>query len=206
LEDFRKYWLEEHAALVLKVPGLVKYVQSHTTDSGYRAHEPIYDGIASLWYENLDDMRKTGGTAMSRETMADNEKFLDMSKFAFILTKERIQKENPVEPNAPKMVAFATRRPDLSVEAFQTHWDSVHGKLGRAVPGGRRYVQSHPLPSSYTNGRKPLWDGVAEIWFDSEDAMGSMAQTPEYKAVLADEPNFLAGDAKFIITTEHIIL
>ena len=59
LEDFRKYWLEEHAALVLKVPGLVKYVQSHTMDSGYRKHEPIYDGIAALWYENLDDMRKT---------------------------------------------------------------------------------------------------------------------------------------------------
>jgi len=51
LEDFRKYWLNDHAALVLKVPGLVKYVQSHTMDAGYRKHEPIYDGIAELWYE-----------------------------------------------------------------------------------------------------------------------------------------------------------
>ena len=206
LEDFRKYWLNEHAALVLEVPGLVKYVQSHTMDSGYRNHEPIYDGIAELWYENLDDMRKTAGTSSSRDTLADNEKFLDMSKFAFILTKERVQKENPVDAGAPKMVAFAKKRADLTFEAFQTHWSSVHGKLGRAVPGARRYVQCHPLPSSYTNGRTPIWDGVAEVWFDSDEAMRSNADTAEFKAVLADEPNFLAGDANFIITTEHIIL
>jgi uncharacterized protein (TIGR02118 family) len=151
-------------------------------------------------------MRKTAGTSISRETLADNEKFLDMSKFAFILTKERIQKENPVEPGAPKMVAFAKKRPDLSLETFQEHWNSVHGKLGRAVPGGRRYVQCHPIPSSYKDGRTPLWDGVAEVWFDSEDAMVASPQTPQYQAVIADEPNFLVENAKFIVTTEHIIL
>lgn len=206
LEAFREYWLKDHAALVLKVPGLVKYVQSHTMDSGYRKHEPIYDGIAELWYENLDDMRKTADTPISRDTLADNEKFLDMSKFAFILTKERVQKENPVEPGAPKMVAFLKKRPDLSVEAFQNHWNTVHGKLGRAVPGARRYVQCHPVLTSYANGRTPLWDGIAEVWFDSDDAMRSNADTPQFKAVLADEPNFLDGAAKFILTTEHIIL
>ena len=129
-----------------------------------------------------------------------------MSKFAFILTKERVQKENPIEAGMPKMVAFLKRRPELSVEQFQAHWNSPHGKLGSAVPGARRYVQSHPLMSSYLKGRTPLWDGVAEVWFENEDAMRSNANTPEYKAVLADEPNFLAENAKFIITTERIIL
>ena len=206
LEAFREYWLKDHAALVLKVPGLVKYVQSHTMDTGYRKREPIYDGIAELWYENLDDMRKTADAPISRETMADNEKFLDMSRFAFILTKERVQKENPVEPNAPKMVAFLKKRPDLSVDAFQAHWNAPHGRLGAAVPGARRYVQCHPLASSYRDGRTPLWDGVAEVWFDSEEAMRSNADTPQYKAVLADEQNFLAENAKFIITHERIIV
>ena len=206
LEDFQKYWLTEHAALVLKVPGLVKYVQSHTMDSGYRKHEPIYDGIAALWYENLDDMRKTANIPISRETLADDEKFLDMSKFAFILTRERVQKENPIEVGMPKMVAFIKKRPAMSVEDFQAHWNLPHGRLGAAVPGARRYVQSHPLPSSYQNGRMPLWDGVAEVWFENDDAMRANAATPEYQAVLADEPHFLAENAKFIITTEQVIL
>ncbi len=206
LEDFREYWLKDHAALVLKVPGLVKYLQSHTMDAGYRKHEPIYDGIASLWYENLDDMRKTANTPISAETLADDEKFLDMSKFAFILAKERVQKENPIEAGMPKMVAFLKKRPQLSVEQFQAHWNAPHGKLGSAVPGARRYVQSHPLASSYRNERTPLWDGVAEVWFENDEAMRSNASTPQYQAVLADEPNFLAENAKFIITTERVIL
>jgi uncharacterized protein (TIGR02118 family) len=57
LAAFREYWLKDHAALVLKVPGIVKYTQSHTTDSGYRNHEPVYDGVAALWYENLEVMK-----------------------------------------------------------------------------------------------------------------------------------------------------
>jgi uncharacterized protein (TIGR02118 family) len=206
LDAFREYWLKDHAALVLRVPGLVKYVQSHTMDAGYRKHEPIYDGVAELWYENLDDMRKTAGTPISSETLADDEKFLDMSKFAFILTKERVQKENPIEPGMPKMVAFLKKRPQMSVEDFQAHWNSPHGRLGAAVPGARRYVQCHPLLSSYQNGRTPLWDGVAEVWFENAEAMRSNADTPQYKAVLADEANFLAENAKFIITTESVIL
>jgi uncharacterized protein (TIGR02118 family) len=206
LEAFREYWLKDHAALVLKIPGLVKYVQSHTMDSGYRQHEPLYDGIAALWYENLDDMRATANLPISRETLADDEKFLDMSKFAFILTKERVQKENPLEGGMPKMIAFLKKRPEMSVADFQAHWNSPHGKLGAAVPGARRYVQSHPLPSSYSNGRTPLWDGVAEVWLENEAAMRSNADTPEYKAVLADEPHFLAENAKFIITAERVIV
>ena len=206
LDAFREYWLKEHAALVLKVPGVVKYVQSHTTDSGYRKHEPIYDGIAALWYENLDAMKATGAASESRATLADDTNFLDMSKFAFILTRERIQKENPIEPSAPKLVAFLKRKAGMSVEDFQARWNSPHGKLGSAVPGVRRYVQSHPIASSYQGGRTPIWDGVAESWFDSDAAMRSIKGTSEHNALLADEPHFLAEDAKFIITTERVIL
>jgi hypothetical protein len=36
--------------------------------------------------------------------------------------------------------------------------------------------------------------------------MRANANTPEYQAVLADEPDFLAENAKFIITTERVIL
>lgn len=206
LAAFREYWLTDHAVLVVKVPGLVKYVQSHTNDPGYRKHEPIYDGIAELWYENLDDMRKTANTPISNETLADDEKFLDMSKFAFILTKERVQKENPVEKGAPKLVAFLKKRPEMSVEDFQVRWNSPHGKLGSAVPGVRRYVQCHPLLSSYRHGRTPVWDGVAESWFDSDEAMRSNGDSPEVKALRADEPHFLGENPKFIITTEHVVL
>ena len=52
---------------------------------------------------------------------------------------------------------------------------------------------------------RPGWDeyfmNIAKVV-----AMRSNVATPQYQAVLADEPNFLAENAKFIITTERVIL
>ena len=206
LEDFRAYWLKDHAELVAKVPGVVKYVQSHTMDSGYRNHEPIYDGVAELWYENLGVMKEIANVPESRAASEDDAKFIDMSKFGFILTRERVQKENPIEPKMPKLVAFLKKKPEMSVEAFQARWNSPHGKLGSAVPGVRRYVQCHPLPSAYRNGRTPMWDGVAESWFESDEAMRGGADTPQYKTLREDEPHFLAENPKFIIALENVII
>lgn len=207
LEAFRAYWLKEHAELVLKVPELCKYVQSHTLDSGYRRHEPIYDGIAELWYENTDVMRRIADTPESRAAGADDANFIDMSKFAFILTQERVQKENPLEPAMPKMISFIKRKPGMSVEEFQSYWRTHHGELARKLPGLRRYVQCHVRPSAYKSGRDPIYDGVAETWFESEDAMRAGADTAAVRAVRADEKNFLAETPPpFIIAKEYVIL
>ena len=36
VEDFQAYWLEVHAPLVRKIPGVHRYVQNHTLLSGYK--------------------------------------------------------------------------------------------------------------------------------------------------------------------------
>ena len=51
-----------------------------------------------------------------------------------------------------------------------------------------------------------MWDGVAESWFESDDAMRAGSDTPQYKTLRADEPNFLAEVPKFIIALEHVII
>jgi uncharacterized protein (TIGR02118 family) len=207
LDAFRAYWLKQHAEVVLKVPELCKYVQSHTLDSGYRRHEPLYDGIAELWYENTDVMRRIATTPESRAAGDDDANFIDMSKFTFILTQERVQKENPLEPGMPKLISFIKRKPGMSVEDFQLYWRTHHGELARKLPGLRRYVQCHVRPSAYKSGRNPIYDGIAETWFESEAAMREGADTAEVKAVRVDEKNFLAeSPPPFIITKEHVIL
>ncbi len=71
----------------------------------------------------------------------------------------------------------------------------------------RRYVQCHTRLSAYRAGRQPLYDGIAEVWFDSTDAMRQSEETPEYAAVRADEPNFINGSQlSFIITKEYRML
>lgn len=207
LQEFRRYWLNQHAQLVLKVPEVRKYVQSHTMDSGYRRHEPIYDGVAELWYDSTDVMRGIADTPESRAALADDPNFIDMEKFRFVITEERVQKENPVVPGMPKLIAFIKRKPGMAVEDFQSYWRKTHGPLAQRVPGIRRYVQCHVRPSAYAAGREPLYDGVAETWFEDEAAMKAGTGTAEYRAVRADEPNFIApGPLPFIVALEHLIL
>ena len=44
-----------------------------------------------------------------------------------------------------KNIGLLTRKDGLSHQDFVTHWYEVHAALAHAVPGVRRYVQSHIL-------------------------------------------------------------
>ncbi|MFO1314574.1 MAG: EthD domain-containing protein [Burkholderiales bacterium] len=104
-----------------------------------------------------------------------------------------------------KMVIFFKRKPGMTVEAFQEHWRTVHAGIIARLPGLRRYVQSHVLPSGYRKS-EPAYDAVAESSFDDTQAMKSLVGTPEYAEVLADEPNFIdRATMQSIVTDEHVI-
>jgi uncharacterized protein (TIGR02118 family) len=208
LDEFAEHWRTRHAEAVKKVPGLRRYIQCHTIRAGYRKGEPIYDGVAELWYDDVDAMRRIADAPESRAALADDADFLDMSKMDFILTEERLQKDGPSKPSMMHLVEFVRRKPGMEVEAFQRYWREVHGPLGAKIPQMRRYVQSHVRPGAYRGGRQPIYDGVAEVWFDSTDAMRESATTSEYRAVRADEPNFIdaAHPVPFIITQDFVVL
>jgi uncharacterized protein (TIGR02118 family) len=207
LDAFRNYWLTTHAGLALKVPGLRKYVQSHTIDSGYRKGDPIFDGIAEVWYDDTNAMRKIADLPEARAVNADGPVFMDMRKSGLLLTHEHVVKDGAISPAMVKYIAFARRKPGMDVEAYQAYWKEHHGPLAAKIPVVHRYVQSHVLLSAYRSGLVPIYDGVAETWFDDTAAMRVSQTTPEYHAVRADEPNFIDPDnLAFIIAREHVML
>jgi uncharacterized protein (TIGR02118 family) len=57
VEAFQSYWRTTHAGIVLKMPGIRRYVQSHTLLNGYRKGEPAYDGVAEVWFDDTKVMR-----------------------------------------------------------------------------------------------------------------------------------------------------
>lgn len=103
-----------------------------------------------------------------------------------------------------KLVFCLRRRADLTQEAFASYWLTVHGPLVRrhaAALGILRYVQTHTRHGDDTEavrvGRGGLdaFDGVAELWFDSIEAMASATKTDAGRAagraLLEDERRFL---------------
>ncbi len=207
VHDFQAYWRGKHPEAVLRLPGIRRYVQSHTRPAAYGRGEPIYDGIAELWFDDTGAMHALRGTPAMAAVEADEAVFIDRTTMRLLLTEEHVIKDGPVPPGAAKNVEFVTRRPGMAVPDFQRYWKEVHGPLAATIPVIRRYVQSHVRASAYERGRTPAYDGLAITWFDDTAAMRVSASTPEYARTRADEPNFIApGDAPFIITTEHVIV
>ncbi len=206
VETFQAYWRTKHAEVVVKLPGIRRYVQSHTLLSGYRKGEPVYDGVAEVWVDDTQVMRAQAGTPEYAAVRADETNFMDVSSMGSIITEEHVIKDGEIPLNAVKNMEFVTHKPDMPIEAFQKHWRNIHGPLGAAIPVVQRYVQSHTRLAVYKAGKTPVYDGVAITWFDDTQAMRTSATLVEYETTRADETNFIDGTLPFIITTEHVIV
>ncbi|HEY1850989.1 MAG TPA: EthD domain-containing protein [Candidatus Binataceae bacterium] len=88
LDDFTAYWRTTHADAVKRVSGIRRYVQSQTIASGYRKGQPPYDGIAEIWYDDIATARRAAATPEAAEALKDDDNFLDMKRFASIITDE----------------------------------------------------------------------------------------------------------------------
>lgn len=104
-----------------------------------------------------------------------------------------------------KLIAFFKRKAGLSVEEFQQHWQTRHADLVVRQHGLRRYVQNHTVPSP-TRDREPVYDGVAEAWFDDTDVMRKNAASSEYRDVREDEANFIDASSIDAVLTDEVVI
>jgi hypothetical protein len=107
-----------------------------------------------------------------------------------------------------KLLSLLTRKPDLTHDQFVRHWFDVHAPLAHAVPGIRRYVQSH---ITGTRNRPDVpetdvdVDGIAELWYDDLEAFRRAAATREMKALTDDGALFIGQIKTFVIEEREII-
>ena len=83
-EQFMKHWVEIHAPLARKVPGLRRYVQNHI--SGERRRADIeetaveIDGIAELWFDDRAAFKAASRTPEMQALQADGALFIGRLK------------------------------------------------------------------------------------------------------------------------------
>jgi len=103
-----------------------------------------------------------------------------------------------------KFVMCITRHPSMTREEFKDYWMNKHGPFfmnNADAMGAIKYVQSHTLETPLNEGLRtsrgmmPEYDGVAEVWFESEEALMEGMSSPEGQklgaALLEDEGNFI---------------
>ena len=200
VEAFQQHWRTQHAEIVVRQAGLRRYVQNHVLPTAYARGEPLFDGVAEAWFDDVEAMRRLAPTAEYRAVRADEPRFLDVPAMRVVLTDEVAIVDGAAPLDAVVGIAFLTRRAGIAPEAFQRHWREVHGPLVARVPGLRRYVQSHARLGGYAAGRTPPFDGVPLAWFDDTAALRPASAGPELARVRADEPSFLAaGPVPFVL-------
>jgi uncharacterized protein (TIGR02118 family) len=118
-----------------------------------------------------------------------------------------------------KFVMCITRHPEMTRDEFQDYWLNKHGPFFQENAGAMRakkYVQSHTLDTPLNEGLResrgmlPAYDGVAEVWFESEEELIEGMSSPEGQqlgaALLEDERNFIdhSKSCAFIVTEREL--
>ena len=116
-----------------------------------------------------------------------------------------------------KLVFCLKRLSGLSVEDFHSYWRNVHAPIvvrNKRVLRIRRYIQFHTSFDGLTERLRGFrqspepYDGVAEIWYESRDALISLGRDPEARAasreLREDEARFVNLAASPIWVGEEI--
>ena len=77
VENFQRHCLERHAPIAAALPGLRRYVHSHTRRQAYEAgRTPAYDGAALAWFDSVEAIRGAAATPEYARVLADATTFL----------------------------------------------------------------------------------------------------------------------------------
>lgn len=92
-----------------------------------------------------------------------------------------------------KLIALLKRKPGISKEEFARRWLHDHIKLSTKIPGVRGYrINIATARQPEGTGDEPIYDGTAEMWWDSVEEMEAAFETDAGKIAGADADEFSA--------------
>jgi len=103
-----------------------------------------------------------------------------------------------------KFIMCCTRHPNMTREQFQDYWLNQHGPFfmeNASTMRAKKYIQSHTINTPLNDGLKEsrgmqaAYDGVAEVWFESEEDLMTAMSSPEFQKVA---PKLMEDENKFI--------
>ncbi|MEF8782762.1 MAG: EthD family reductase [Haloarculaceae archaeon] len=208
-EEFVDYWQDNHTPIAKDIEGVVRYQQVLPTDP----ENAEFDGIAELYFEDIDDLHAALGSPGSRDydptkeiaakAREDVDNFLAVEQRPRFIGEEIVQKDE-VDGDTDglyKHSAFLVRQESMIHEEFVDYWQDNHTPIAREIEGVVKY--NTILPADPENAE---FDGVAELYFESLSDLyaalgseGSRDYDPtkgKAKEAREDVDNFLAIDER----------
>jgi uncharacterized protein (TIGR02118 family) len=89
-EAFFQYWKNIHGPIGARIPGLRKLVQSHRITVPGDGRLPDYDGMAELWFDDIESLLAARTTAEWQAASADEVNFIDPTRVAYFISEEQV--------------------------------------------------------------------------------------------------------------------
>lgn len=199
-EEFRQHWLDPHGVMTAELPNTRRYVQGHVIESpatNALARKLGVLGFAVLSYYTAEDRQIAYTSPRIRECDKDSEDFV--GAVSRVVTNTRIVAEPPYKDGLAK--AYLVKVGEGGEDAG---WSDAMEKTALTLPGVCGYVRHAVMSQAGAPGSKvPVLDlpvsGVAEVWFDSEDALLKNASALETAGGAPDATAvFVARDYRLV--------
>jgi len=103
-EEFFHYWQNIHGPIGARIPRLRRLVQSHRRALPGDKLRPDYDGMAELWFDDMETLLAARQSLEWKTSNEDEENFIDHNRVAYFVSEEHIildeQKQNEPRPEA----------------------------------------------------------------------------------------------------------
>lgn len=190
---FFRWWLDQHRPIAQELPGLRRYVISHAVDDA----DGDFDGVAELWFDDAAAADAAFASRRGQEARADTA--------AHARRRERLQVvEYPfVDTGAKprfKLISALKRQPHLTRPQFKQWWLERHAPMVVAFPELSRYQVN-----LVEIGEEAFADGVAEVCFNSRDALIRVITSTQVKDVQKDSAVHAIGIHR-LFAQEHVVI
>jgi uncharacterized protein (TIGR02118 family) len=191
---FFDWWLNHHAPLVVKVPGLRRYCISLATVP----QDSTFDGVAELWFDTAEALAQGFASAAGKIARADGAEH--STRIERLHVEEHPFVNTGTAPRF-KLVAALKRRADLDRAAFKTWWLEKHAPLVVAFPALARY-QVNLVPAGEEEG---FADGVAEVCFNDLETLLQITASQQVKTVQQDSVVHSAAINRLLVQEHPIV-
>lgn len=217
--EFRRYWADTHAPLCAQAPMVRRYVLDLTLDQAYDDELlPSFDGAAMFWFDDLEALEAHAthpdSVALWTTVVADDAQLFDRDptwptdhRRGTVVGAEQVVVDGAPAPDMVKAIFISSRRPGLTLSEFSTRLGGAHGALVTALPGLRRYVQTHALPEAYrlTGLLAPTHDACSELWFDSFRAWKAALSSRQWSAIVDSGEKLFARPSAYLVAHDQVV-
>jgi len=93
-EEFFRHWKNVHGPIGAQIPGVRRLVQSHRLAVPEDRYQPDYDGMAELWFDDVQALLEARQSPQWKASSEDEAKFIDHSRVAYFVSQEHMIVDN----------------------------------------------------------------------------------------------------------------